>query len=92
MTADLHECLDALSRVLQRCVILGIALLFLWFAALVFARPLLYQQGAWFGVTPHECDLIHYGGMGLIKSFVLVGFLIPYVAVRMMLRKRRRSP
>ena len=91
MTADLDERLETLRQVLGRCVILGIALLGLWFAGFLFARGLIYQQGAWFGLTPHECDLIQYGGMGLVKSFVLVFFLLPYVAVRMVLRKRRRS-
>ena len=91
MAADLNEHLDTLSQVLWRCVVLGIALLFLWVAGFLFARHLIYRQGAWFGLTPHECDVIHYGGMGLVKSFVLVFFLLPHFAVRMVLRKRRRS-
>ena len=37
---------------------------------------------------PHECALIHYGGMGLVKSFVIVGFLLPYLAIRLVLRKK----
>jgi hypothetical protein len=51
----------------------------------------IHQQAAWFGLTPHECDLVHYGGMGFIKSCVLVLFFFPYFAVGMVLRKRRAS-
>lgn len=81
--------MDTARRVLGWCTTLGIAFLFIWAGAFLFARPLLHQQGAWFGLTPHECDLIHYGGLGLLKLLVVVFFLVPYLALRLTLRPRR---
>ena len=87
--SDLNETLDTVSQVLWRCFLLGVFFLFVWFAAFFWAGDLIYGQGAMFGLTPHECNLIHYGGMGLVKALVLVFFLFPYIAIRLILKKRR---
>jgi hypothetical protein len=48
----------------------------------------MYAQGKWFGLTPHEIDVIHYCGMAFVKMCVLVFFLFPYIAIRLVLRKQ----
>jgi len=87
---DTNDLLDAVAKVLLRCFVFGFLFLVLWFAIYILADGLLYRQAAMFHLTPHEVDLIHYCGMGLVKGFVLVFFLFPYIAIRLVLRKRRQ--
>jgi hypothetical protein len=87
---DLNEVLETLSQVLIRCAGLGLIILFVWFGAYLGARDFLFRQGEWFGLSPHEVSLVAYAGMGLVKLLILVFFLFPYVAIRWVLRNRRR--
>jgi len=50
---------------------------------------LIYRQGNMFNLEQHEIDLIHYCGMGFVKSCVLLFFLFPWVAIRLVLRQRK---
>ena len=40
-----------------------------------------------FGLSKHELDMIHYSGMGLVKLFVFVFFLFPWLSIKLVLRK-----
>jgi hypothetical protein len=81
------ELLDAISKVLLRCTIFGFLLVLVWFAAYLLAGEMIRRQGAWFDLTAHELDVIHYCGMAFVKSCVLLFFLFPYIAIRLVLRK-----
>ena len=82
-----HAALDSLARVLIRCFILTAGVLLIWF---VFYLLL----GGWahgiharmFELTREQFDLVMYCGMGLTKMCALVFFLIPYIAIRLVLR------
>jgi len=84
-----NELFDMLAKVLLRCFVLGYLLLLLWFVVYLVAGNLLYSTfGKLFGLTPHEADMIHYSGMVAVKCAVILFFLFPYVAIRLVLRKR----
>jgi hypothetical protein len=70
--------------VLLRCFILGFVLLIIWFVFFVLLWPFIPEvHGRMFKqITGHQFQLIHYCGMGLLKLFVFVFFLIPYIAMR----------
>jgi len=85
MTRDI---LELLSRILGRCLVGGLLLVTIWYLG--------YMSGAvcgihalWFGLSPHECSLLSYGGMGIVKMMVLVLFFLPWLAIRMELRRTR---
>jgi hypothetical protein len=84
------ETLRIWSAVLGRCVLCGSTLLFIWAGAFLFFRGAIDAQAAWFGLTPHETALIHYCGMGLVKSLVIVLFLIPWIAIRWLLNREEQ--
>ena len=46
---------------------------------------------AMFDITRHEFDVMNYCGMGLLKILVFVGFLIPYIAIRLTAKKQNSS-
>jgi hypothetical protein len=84
-----NELFDALAKVLLRCFVLGYSLLLLWAAVYLVAGDVIYlPAGKLFGLTPHEVDVIQYGGIAAVKCVVLLFFLFPYVAIRLVLRRR----
>jgi len=87
---DIAAWLDAASRVLLRCFVLGYLLLLLWVGVYLLAGNFLYRVNAsLFGITPHEMDLLNFYGIAFVKCCVLLFFLFPYVAIRLVLRKSK---
>jgi hypothetical protein len=43
----------------------------------------------WFSITHEQFVLVNYCGMAAVKLFVYLVFLIPYICVRLVLRKSR---
>ncbi|MDE2290684.1 MAG: hypothetical protein KGL53_01270 [Elusimicrobia bacterium] len=85
---DRDSRLDLAQGVLGRCALVGIAFILVWAAAALWARPLIDRQAGLFGVTPHECALVMYGGLGFAKVLVLVLFVFPWLALRWTPRRR----
>jgi hypothetical protein len=82
------EFLETLAKVLLRCAILGFLLLLFWFGAVMIAGDVVYGiHGLMFGMSRNELQVIHYCGMGLTKLVVGCFFLIPWVAVQLVLRQ-----
>ena len=71
-----------------RCWIFGFALLLFSFVVFMLTDEIIDDiHGRMFGLTPHELDLIIYCGLGMLKLCVLVLFLMPWVAIKLVLRK-----
>jgi hypothetical protein len=70
--------------VLLRCFILGFVVLIIWFLFFLVADGLIYDVhgGLFKQITERQFQVIHYCGMGLLKLFIFVFFLVPYVAMR----------
>jgi len=46
----------------------------------------------WFkGVSKHEYDLLSYCGIAFVKICALIFFLAPYVAIKLVVRKNKKS-
>lgn len=85
---NVNELFGTLAKILLRCFVLGYVLLLIWFVVSLVATGMIYGIGKLYGLTPHEVDLVNYCGMAVVKSIVLLFFLIPYIAIRLVLRKR----
>ena len=48
-------------------------------------------DGQMFGLSLHERDVVHYCGMAFVKLVMIVFFFIPWLAIRLVLRKRSVS-
>jgi hypothetical protein len=85
--------LDIVSSLLLRCVILGLALLLLWFLLFMAMKDTTYViHSNLFSISKTDFERVNYYGMAMVKGVVLVGFLIPYVATRLVLRSLRGRP
>ena len=89
-TSDLT--LDSIGKVLIRCFWMGMAFVILWFVGFLAGGQWSYEfhQPLWAGLTRHEFDLINLCAMAIVKSVVFVGFLLPYLSIRMVLTGRNR--
>ena len=88
MSDSTRESLETAGNVLFRCWILGSVLLFIWLGVVLLMGNLIHElHGSMFGLTNHELDLIFYCGMGILKLAVLVCFFIPWLSIKMILRK-----
>ena len=86
MSKETTEWLEVVSKILLRCWILGFLLLMIWFGFFMLAPSVIYSlHGSMFGLSPQGLNLIHYCGMGLVKIFVLIFFLLPWMSIRMVL-------
>jgi hypothetical protein len=90
MTDSTKDILDTLAKVLLRCWLISFALLLFSFVVFMLTGDMIDRiHGKMLGLTPHELDLIIYCWMGLFKLFVLIFFLIPWMAIKLVLRKEK---
>jgi hypothetical protein len=88
MSDSTKELLETAKNVLFRCWILGFVVLFIWLAAMLLMGDMVFSvHGSMFGLTEHELQIIHYCGMGLWKLAVFACFFIPWLSIKMVLKK-----
>jgi hypothetical protein len=86
----IDELLEVVAQILIRCAVMGIAVLFIWWGALEWGGDLAYKVHS--GIIPltrPHFDLIHYAGMLTTKTMVSLLFLFPFIAIRLVIRKRK---
>jgi hypothetical protein len=76
------------AKVLLRCFLLGLALLLLWFVMVWLFGDFVYRVHSYFfDITWGQFETIHYAGMMALKLVIFTFFLLPYIAIRLVLRK-----
>ena len=89
-TEERHVSLDDLAGILIRCFFLTMALLLVWFVFFLMAGDVgFYLHSRWFDINWYAYNLLFYYGMALLKIIAFVFFLFPYIAIRLVLRKKR---
>lgn len=79
--------LEVVASILGFSTLFGVALVLIWFG--------LYMTVGCnfppFGLSPHECGVITYSGIGLMKLLTYTLFLGPWLAVRLEIRRQKRK-
>jgi hypothetical protein len=90
---NIDEILQVTGQVLIRCFVLGIFVLFFWWGALALAGDLAYSAHSRIvlSVSREQFDFIHYAGMLMTKTAISILFLFPYLAIRLVIRKREKA-
>lgn len=84
-----RDLLEMASRVLWRCVVLGIILVLIWYVLAIFPDGFLWtSQQHLLGLTSHECSLVNYAGIAVAKLLIYIFFLVPWIAIRLVLLKQ----
>ena len=91
MTKDEQiNCLDAVAGVCLRCFVLAVCLLLLWFVFFLVGADWAYSiHSRWFDISRHEFTLMYYYVMAFFKMASFLFFLIPYIAIKLILRKKQ---
>ena len=90
MTDGTRDFFDTLAKVLLRCWIIGFALLLFSFVMFMLTGEVIDDiHGRMFGLSSHELDLIMYCGLGLLKFGVLLLFFIPWLSIKLVLRREK---
>ncbi len=84
---DITDVLEVVAKILLRCWIFGFVLLLIWFGAFM-SGAVHNLHGSMFGLSPHDLGIIHYSGMAFLKLVVICFFFFPWLAIRLVLRKR----
>ena len=89
---DMKNRLEVAARILLRCFILNFALILFWFSVLLIGKgQWVYElQSIFFDITRHEFALINYCGIAFIKLCTIIFFLVPYVAIQLVLKRNFR--
>ena len=91
--SNTNEILEVVSQVLSRCVVMGVVVLLFWWGGLAIMGDLVY--GVHSKLTPmsrQQFNVIHYAGMLTTKTAVSLLFLFPYIAIRLVIKKRTKQP
>lgn len=84
--------LENLAGIFIRCFFISYALLLIWFIFYWVGGDWGYNLNSqWFKVSKHEYDLVCYYGIAFMKICVLTFFLFPYIAIKLVLRKNKKS-
>lgn len=90
-SCDIDEILEVISQVLIRCVVIGILVLLIWWGALALAGDLVYSvHSKMTPVARPHFNAIHYAGMLTTKAGVSLLFFFPYIAIRLVIKKRAK--
>ncbi len=82
--------LEVLAGVLLRCFLLAVCLLLLWFVFFLVAGQWAYSiHSKWFEITRHDFDIIMYCAIAFFKTSATLFFLLPFIAVKLILRKKK---
>jgi len=88
-TKNVNEVLEVVGKVLIRCFAMVLLVLLFWWAVLVLAGDLTYSVHSKFiPISRAQFNMIHYAGIALMKTVAFVVFLAPYIAIRLVIRKR----
>jgi len=64
------------------CTVINYGILLVWFLFFVFAHDLIQRlHGSWFHLSSDQFDVLHYGGMTILKIGILLFNLIPFIAL-----------
>ncbi len=89
-SSSITNVLETISSVLIRCFFIGVVFVSLWFLFFLLGGYAAYgMHSRLFQISRHEYDLLNYYGMAYMKISNFLLFLFPYIAIRMVMKKRQ---
>ncbi|MFB3896748.1 MAG: DUF6868 family protein [bacterium] len=86
---ELNVCLSKLADILLWCFLLSIILSTIWFVFYLVGGDWAYRlHSSWFSLSPHEFVMANYYGLAFVKLIIFLFFFIPYLAIKVVLRKK----
>ena len=87
---NVENLLDAIGRVLIRCFVMGVVLMLVWLGFLVLAGDFAYNVHSRFiPISREQFNCIQYAALAITKGCIFLYFLLPYIAIRLVLSRRQ---
>lgn len=78
--------INQIHEALLWCVVINFGILLLWFAVYTSAGGWVRRlHGRWFNIPGDRFDALHYGLLGAYKLAIILFFLVPYLALHIVL-------
>ena len=78
--------IDLMQNFLGWCTLINIGIFTFWVIVFFVAYDWMYSlHGKWFKISAERFDSIHYLLMGFFKISIILFFLIPYLALRIVI-------
>ena len=91
-TGEQDNLLDRAADIFLWCFLLSFALLLLWFVFYLVAGDWAYRiHVGWFELSKRDFALVNYWGMAFTKVCAIIIFLLPYLSIKLVLRKKRKN-
>ena len=91
-TNTVDEALEVVAQILIRCTVMGVIVLLIWWGALELFGDFAYSVHSKIApMSRAQFDIIHYVGMLLTKAGVSLLFFFPYIAIRLVIGKRKKQ-
>lgn len=75
--------IEVIRSALAWCIVINWGLLLWWFLFFILAHDWTYRiHSKWFDLSVEKFDAIHYAGMALFKTGIILFNLVPYLALR----------
>ena len=82
--------LETAAQVLIRCTVMGVIVLLFWWGALELFGDVAYSaHERLFPISREQFTVIHYVGILMTKAAVALLFFFPYIAIKLVLKKRK---
>lgn len=86
----LDEKLDVAAGVLIRCFVMGLVCMIIWLVAVVAVADWAYRiHSTFIPISREQFNLVHYAGLILLKVAVFGLFLLPYIGIKLVQKKRK---
>lgn len=79
--------LEIVAKILGWSSIFGLLIVTVWFGVYM-TGAVCSLHGPMFNLVLHECELLSYGGLALTKILVLIFFALPWLAIKLVLKKQ----
>ena len=64
------------------CTVINYGILLVWFLVFVFAHDWIQRiHGRWFRLSGEQFDALHYAGMTILKTGIILLNLVPFVVL-----------
>ena len=90
MTEQLRANFQLFAKIFLACFFLGMGLLLIWFAIFFAIGNLGHTiHSFFFNISEFDYKLMNYYGMTAVKIFSIVFFLIPFIAIKIVLKRKK---
>ena len=87
---DMRKKLEIIAAILLRCLIASVIFLLIWFFGFLIGKNIAFVMDihySLFKATAEDFNMVNYWGIAFFKLIGIAFFLIPWISIKLVLRK-----